>query len=236
MRYETIQGYPNYTIYEDGTIINHTIFYLHNHTIVNGRGPVVRLIDENKKAKNIAVSRTLAETFIPNPENKPKVSFRDKDVKNINLDNLYWANQGEYLIRYTEEERIQARKAAHKRSRERRNVDGSVNQEQRNWRQSDAGKFTRNRNHWIAAGIREPPEGWHDFYFLKFTQTTHCELCSVAFLPEEDYMSQRCLEHDHHSRYYRSICCRKCNSGPMKTYDQHRAFLLIELHRYFNLK
>lgn len=236
MNYKTIKGHSNYTIYEDGTILNHTTFHIHKHTKCLGRSPVVRLIDDNKNTKNNCLSILLAEHFLygPNPKGKTRVSFKDKDPNNIQLDNLYIGKYGDCSIRYNEEEKIKAKKEAHKRCRNKRDKKGLVKPEQRKWRQSEGGKFVRNRNHWIAAKIREPDEGWENFYFKKFLPASHCELCNTTFLPDEDYMSQKCLEHDHHSGYYRSICCRRCNSGPMKTFDGNRNYLIIELHRYFN--
>ena len=147
---------------------------------------------------------------------------------------MYWGKYCDHLEIYTEEERINARKESHRRSRNKRDKQGLVKPEQNKWRKSESGKFIRNRNHWIDQGIREPQEGWRNFYFDTFNKTTHCQLCNTAFLPDIDYQSQRCLEHDHHSGYYRSICCRKCNSGAMKTFDIKRGFLMLELHRYFN--
>ena len=105
----------------------------------------------------------------------------------------------------------------------------------RRYRQTDKGKFIRNKNHWIAENIREPREGWNEFYFKTFDPSTHCELCNCLFDPKNDYNSQRCLEHDHHSGYIRSICCRRCNGGVIKKFDSHRVNLMLELHRYFNL-
>tara|TARA_R110000796_G_C14432136_1_gene421256 strand:+ start:85 stop:804 length:720 start_codon:yes stop_codon:yes gene_type:complete len=236
MRYETIKGHPNYTIYEDGTILNHDTFYIHKHTHSKGKGSVTRISTGIgvKNSVNITISQQLAIHFIPNPENKSRVFYKDKDTTNLTIDNLYWGDYGDHLVKYTPEEAIEARKERAKRSRNKRDKAGLVKPEQRAWRQSAGGKFVRNRNHWIEAKIREPEEGWEKFYFTKFEPSSHCELCNTAFLPKEDYMSQRCLDHDHISRYIRFICCRRCNTGPLKNWDHKRIYLMSELHRYFN--
>lgn len=44
-----------------------------------------------------AVHRFVAETFVPNPENKHYVNHKDNDRKNNNADNLEWVTQSENL-------------------------------------------------------------------------------------------------------------------------------------------
>lgn len=49
--------------------------------------------DKNNKAE--LISRLVANTFIPNPENKPMVGHWDDDKLNNNVDNLYWTDSYE---------------------------------------------------------------------------------------------------------------------------------------------
>ena len=55
----------------------------------------VTLSLENKKQKRMRVHRLVAETFIPNPENKPYVNHIDGNRQNNNVDNLEWVTPSE---------------------------------------------------------------------------------------------------------------------------------------------
>lgn len=46
----------------------------------------------NGKKRQFHIHRMVAETFIPNPENKPQVHHRDEDKTNNVVENLSWAS------------------------------------------------------------------------------------------------------------------------------------------------
>lgn len=54
---------------------------------------------ENGKQKNYFVNRLVAEAFIPNPENKPYVSYIDKNPENNSVDNLTWTTKAEQVAK-----------------------------------------------------------------------------------------------------------------------------------------
>ncbi len=97
------------------------------------------------------------------------------------------------------------------------------------WYNSRRDLKSRKHNWSYTSKIREPPEGWNSFYYGRYKHTHRCELCNGSF-----DISAKCLEHDHHSGYLRSICCMSCNIGPMRVLDKNRVNLMLELHRYFN--
>ena len=229
-----INNFPKYTIYEDGTILNHVDMRIMSKTTSRNRSVVQLTNSPDKQVRDISL--LVANHFLHNddPENKTIIIHKDKNYSNHHLSNLKWERKGEDVRQYTPEEAHTRRKISFAKCRDRRNDLGLVKPEQRKWRQSLEGHFIRNRNHWIAANIKEPLEGWREFYFNTFIPATHCELCHVEFIKVQNNMSQKCLEHDHMSGYIRSICCRKCNSGVVRKTDFDMKFVLLELHRYFN--
>ena len=59
----------------------------------------VDLWKDNKSTK-YAIHRLIAESFIPNPENKPTVDHKDGNRLNNALENLRWANYSEQNSRF----------------------------------------------------------------------------------------------------------------------------------------
>ena len=58
-------------------------------------GYIQVILSRNQKKKHCRLHRLVAETFIPNPNDKPVVNHKDKNVLNNTVDNLEWATVSE---------------------------------------------------------------------------------------------------------------------------------------------
>lgn len=93
--------YLGYEISRDGKIRKNSgnRLELRQHYYPDRGGMVVELHpadDEGVQSQSrphILVHVLLAQTFIPNADNKPCVRFKDGDYSNLSLDNLQWADQ-----------------------------------------------------------------------------------------------------------------------------------------------
>lgn len=83
-------------------------------------------------------------------------------------------------------------------------------------------------NRWIRNGIKftDDKHTIHNYWL----NTENCELCNYKF----DEKDKKCLDHDHLSGYNRFVCCHSCNMK-LSTRDRIHNYVLLELHRYFNI-
>lgn len=99
-----IKGYEGmYSVSDDGTVYSHNyrrtgkkVPLIVNEHSLNARS-VVLCVDGKKRY--CTVSRLVAETFIPNPDNLPCVCFLDGNVDNASASNLAWCTRSFYLLR-----------------------------------------------------------------------------------------------------------------------------------------
>lgn len=86
-----IEGYPNYSIEPDGTVIN-----IKTHRILKGRvnsnGYHIVELFNNGKSKQLLLHRLVAKAYIPNPNNYPVVNHKDENPANNTTENLEWCS------------------------------------------------------------------------------------------------------------------------------------------------
>ncbi len=90
IRFHPIKDHPNYGVNALGNICNYkkkTIL----KPIEDDRGYLRVRLD----GKRELVSRIVAENYIPNPYNKPNVTYKDGNRNNVRFDNLKWASNSD---------------------------------------------------------------------------------------------------------------------------------------------
>ena len=89
--FKEIEGYENYSINEDGLVMNSRGNILKPQ--VNHKGYLKIGLSKDKKVVLKSIHRLVAEAFIPNHNNYPQVDHIDNNKTNNNVKNLRWINQ-----------------------------------------------------------------------------------------------------------------------------------------------
>ena len=91
-----IEGYENYTINEDGKVIN-TNNGREKKPSINNNGYYRVYLSKNGKQKLFTLHRLIAQAFIPNPDNKPCVDHINRNKQDNRIENLRWATESENM-------------------------------------------------------------------------------------------------------------------------------------------
>lgn len=98
-RMENVKLYPknhNYLVFRDGRIMS--VRYNKFLTPKRNHDGYLRLqIWQGNKNRYVAWHRIVAETFIPNPENKPYINHKNGDKTDNRVENLEWCTQQENI-------------------------------------------------------------------------------------------------------------------------------------------
>ena len=90
-----IKGFEGiYAITEDGQVWSYRSKKFLKPCI-SERGYLIVCLSIGGKHKNYRVNRLVAETYIPNPENKPEVNHLDENRANNHVNNLQWTTSSE---------------------------------------------------------------------------------------------------------------------------------------------
>jgi len=87
--------YKGYTVFEDGTVIGLKGTILKPGISSNGYYTVVICFEDKKQS--VCIHRLVAESFIPNPENKRTVNHKNGNKKDNRVCNLEWATDQENI-------------------------------------------------------------------------------------------------------------------------------------------
>lgn len=89
-----IRGYENYSVSDNGDIRNDKTGKIKAERLNRYGYPIVDLYS-NGKRQTTRIHRLVAETFIPNSENKTQINHLDGDKRNNNIKNLEWCTPKE---------------------------------------------------------------------------------------------------------------------------------------------
>ena len=92
-----IYGFKHYAVTEDGKIWSFKSKVFLNNQISNRGYNQISILDLNNKLRTKTIHRLVAETFIPNPENKPEADHINGIKTDNRVENLEWVTHKENI-------------------------------------------------------------------------------------------------------------------------------------------
>lgn len=97
--WKIIKDFPSYMISDKGEVkslnFNGTKREQILKPIYNKKGYLCVSLYENRKIRSRLIHRLVAQSFLPNPDNKPQVNHIDGNKENNSVSNLEWCNNSE---------------------------------------------------------------------------------------------------------------------------------------------
>lgn len=100
MEWKKISRNKKYSINREGQVRNDRTGKLKSAYVNKSNGYLTVDLYEGNKSEKVTVHRLLAETYIPNPDNKPCIDHKDGNRQNNALNNLRWATYSENNSRF----------------------------------------------------------------------------------------------------------------------------------------
>lgn len=179
--WKTIEKYPNYEASNMGRIRNKTTRRILNGS-VNKQGYIqVHIINKEGEKKKPLLHRLVAETFIPNPENKPTVDHIIPVSKGgtNEVSNLRWATHTEQEANKDQSYRKRTGKAKKNYCVELNKVFDSGRAAAR---EIGCDEISIRR---VLNGMYKTAKGYHFISYDKYLDMLTAELLEAAFLNEE---------------------------------------------------
>lgn len=98
--WKKIKRNNNYSINKNGEVRNDKTGHIKQPFKNKRNGYLTVDLYKNNKSEKVPIHRLVAETFIPNPENKLTVDHIDGNRQNNSIDNLRWATYSENNSRF----------------------------------------------------------------------------------------------------------------------------------------
>ena len=110
---KAIKGYNDYLIDENGNIFSTKLNRFIVQSVSN-KGYHRVSLNQSKYKRQYQLHRLVAETYIPNPKNKPQVNHIDGNKSNNHVSNLEWVTGSENVLHAV---KIGLRDKAHEKAR-----------------------------------------------------------------------------------------------------------------------